>query len=199
MNNNAQGGGNLPAANNRIPAGPVQQGPSKGQQAAAKIKSAKIETVFLVQKILQLVAVVLLVPFGFARLKYLDNFCDLMVSVYMELFAVVFVLVEFNLLGGRTKFYFLNSSLGKGLFYVFLFLFCFANNRNGAIWVDVFLAVVFFILAVLMLFMHAIFRRQEQLHIEQLMAQIAISQPKTPAEPKKATSAATPATPANKV
>ena len=103
----------------------------------------------------------------------MDNVPDLMVSIYFELFAVMFIMVEFNIAGGRTKFYFFNSSLGKGIFYAFLFLFCYANARNGAIWIDVFLSVIFFILSVLMILIFVIFRQQEAAHVANMMHEIA--------------------------
>ena len=115
-------------------------------------------------------------------MKYIDNVPDLMVSIYFELFAAMFLMVEFNIAGGRTKFYFLNSALGKGLFYFFLFFFCYANARNGAIWIDVFLSVIFFIFAVLMILIFCIFRHQEAAHITNMMHEIAAN---APSKPKK--------------
>ena len=137
-----------------------------------KIKSTGIEKVFTIQKIMQIIAVVMMVPFGFARLTYLDNAPDLIVSLYFELFAVMFIFVEFNIINSRIKFFFLNSSLGKGLFHMFLFVFCYGNGRDGAIWVDVFLSVFFFIVSILFLLMHCIFRKQEAEHIKQLIDEI---------------------------
>mmetsp|Transcript_44806 Transcript_44806/g.59510 ORF Transcript_44806/g.59510 Transcript_44806/m.59510 type:complete len:127 (+) Transcript_44806:167-547(+) len=123
-----------------------------------KIKSATIETVFLVQKVMQIIAAVFIVPFAFARLSYMENLPDLLITAYFEMFAAMFIMVEFNLWSGRLKFYFLNSSLGKGLFHVFLFLFCYSNGRNGAIWIDVFLSIIFFFFSVIFLLMHCIFK-----------------------------------------
>ena len=123
-----------------------------------KIKSTGIEKVFTIQKIMQIIAVLMIVPFGFARLKYLDNLPDLMITAYFELFAAMFIMVEFNIINARIKFSFLNSSLGKGLFHMFLFLFCYGNGRNGAIWIDVFLSVFFFIFSILFLVMYCIFK-----------------------------------------
>ena len=158
QNADAQNQPVAPAQNQPVAPASNQLGPSKTDKAAAAIKNARIETVFLVQKIIQLASVVLMVPLGLTRLKYLDNVPDLMVTIYLQLFSAMFVMVEFNVAGGRTKFYFLNSSLGKGIFYAFLFLFCYANARNGAIWIDVFLSVIFFILSILMILMFVIFR-----------------------------------------
>ena len=124
---------------------------------------------------MQILAVVLIVPFGFARLKYFDNLPDFMVTAYFELFATMFIMVEFNLGNGRLKFYFLNSSLGKGLFHMFLFLFCYGNGRNGAIWIDVFLSVFFLIFSILFLVMHCIFKKQEEAHIQKIISEIQLN------------------------
>ena len=116
-----------------------------------------------------------MVPFGFARLNYMDNLPDLLISGYFILFAIMFIVVEFNLFNGRLRFYFLNSSLGKGLFHIFLFLFCYANGRNGAIWVDVFSSIFFFIFSVLFLVMHCFFKNQESAYIEKLIAEAGLA------------------------
>ena len=126
---------------------------------------------------MQIIVVVFMVPFGFARLNYMENLPDLMITAYFELFAAMFIIVEFNLFNGRLKFYFLNSSLGKGFFHIFLFVFCYANGRNGGIWVDVFLSIVFFIFSVLFLIMHCFFRQQETDYIKKLIAEAAVAQP----------------------
>ena len=98
---------------------------------------------FLVQKIIQLAIAALLLIFAIVRIAFIESetFTGFMISVYWVIFGVIFILVELNVKKSRMWFNFLNSSLGKGLFHVFLFLSCFGSGASP-IWVDVLLAVI---------------------------------------------------------
>ena len=129
-----------------------------------------------------------------------ETFAGFMISFYFVMFAMIIISVECNLKKSRAWFYFLNGSLGKALFYLFLFALTFGSGHaDASTWADVLLAVMFFIASVLMFVIHCFFKAQEPAYIEQLLQQIKSDAP--PAETSK--SPATEVTPgkpvANKV
>ena len=95
-----------------------------------------------------------------------------MISFYFVIFAIIFIAVECNLKKSRLWFFFLNSSLGKALFYIFLFLLCFGSGSDDPSWVDVLLAVIFCFISFILFVIHCIFKDQEAAYIDSLIAKI---------------------------
>ena len=164
MRSNAAAGGQ---------AGPViqqpgQNGPSKSKKAIEAVKSTRIETVFFVQKLIQLMLAFIMLVFSVIRIGFMEDFetvTGFMISFYLVLFAIMFICVECNLKKSRLWFYFLNSSLGKGLFHMFCFLLCFGSASDPS-WVDVLLGVIFFLTSLIMFVMYCFFKNQEGAYID---------------------------------
>ena len=138
--------------------------------------------------------------FSIVRIAFIDagTFAGFMISVYWVLFGIMFIMVEFNLKKSRMWFYFLNGSLGKGLFHVFLFLTCFGSGGEQ-VWVDVFLAIIFAFTAPIFFLMTCFFKDLEGPYIDHLVEKVRLEQPSAPpVAPKKADIPAKPTTPANK-
>ena len=101
----------------------------------------------------------------------MQTFTGWMISFYLILFAIVFLMVECDVRKSRQWFYFLNSALGKGLFYVFLFLLCLGGGGVVS-WVDRLLASIFFVVAVIFITMYCFFKSSEAAYIDQLVQKI---------------------------
>ena len=97
-----------------------------------------------------------------------ETVTSFMISVFWVIFALIFIFVELNVRKSRMWFYFLNSSLGKGLFHVFLFMLCFGSGASPN-WVDILLAVIFSITAPVLFIMHCFFKDLEGPFIERLI------------------------------
>ena len=129
---------------------------------------------FLVSKIIQLTLALLMLIFSVIRIGFMEDFDTItgfMISFYLIMFAIIFICVETNCKKSRMWFYFLNGTLGKALFHLFLFFLC---NGNGAepTWVDILLSVIFFITSVVFFVMHCLFRDQESLYIQSLISPV---------------------------
>ena len=121
-----------------------------------------------------LMAVVLLV-LSVVRIGMVEDdqtVAGFMISFYFVIFAIIFIAVECNLKKSRLWFFFLNSSLGKALFYIFLFLLCFGSGSDDPSWVDVLLAVIFSFISFILFVIHCIFKDQEAAYIDSLIAKI---------------------------
>ena len=116
--------------------------------------------------------------FSFVRIAFMEDdnstFTGFMISFYLILFAIVFILVECNIKKSRMWFFFLNGTLGKALFYLFLFVLCYGNGGDTS-WVEVLLSVIFIITAVIFFAMHCFFKEQEPQYIQQLIGQIDLT------------------------
>ena len=116
--------------------------------------------------------------FSVIRIGFMEDFetvTGFMISFYLVLFAIMFICVECNLKKSRLWFYFLNSSLGKGLFHMFCFLLCFGSAGEPS-WVDVLLGIIFFLTSVVMFIIFCFFKSQEGPFIDQLIAQAKTGQ-----------------------
>ena len=142
-----------------MPAGPSKAAVAKAK-ALEKIKNTKIDRVFFIQKLIQLALAFTMLVFSVLRIAVLETFESItgfMISFYLVLFAIMFICVECNLKKSRLWFYFLNSSLGKGLFHIFCFVLCFGSGEDAS-WVDITLGVVFCVTALLMFTMYFFYR-----------------------------------------
>ena len=134
---------------------------SKKERAVKEVKNARIETVFLIHKIIQIAVALTMLVFSIIRIaaaEEKETVTGFMISFYLIVFALIFLFLECNVKKTRLWFYFLNSALGKAIFYIFLFLCCFGSG-HAATWVDRLLAVIFSITAGIYIFIYAIFRK----------------------------------------
>ena len=154
----------------RAPSLDPLSGPSKSEQAAKAIKSMTIETVFKIQKIIQLTLAPLMVILAILKLVFMVSVTvpGFMISAFFALFAVMFIFVELNIKKSRTWFSFLNNSLGKGLFHFFLFFLCYSSAVTP-VWVEILMSVVFAITAIVFFIMYCFFKNQEGPFIERLI------------------------------
>ena len=107
-----------------------------------------------------------------------ETLTGFMLSFYFVLFALIFLFVECNMKKSRMWFYFLNSALGKGIFYLFLFLLCFGSG-HAASWVDKLLAVIFITAAAFFIFLYCVFRSQEAAYINELVHNVKTGEEKS--------------------
>ena len=125
-----------------------------------KVKNTKIGTVFFIQKLIQMNNALWMLVFSVIRIGMMEDHTTItgfMISFYLVLFALMFICVECNLKKSRKWFYFLNSALGKSLFYLFLFVLCFGSGGDPS-WVDQLLASIFFITSVILMVMYCLFK-----------------------------------------
>ena len=103
-----------------------------------------------------------------------------MISGFFALFAVMFIFVELNIKKSRIWFYFLNTSLGKGLFHCFLFVLCYSSSVTP-IWIEILLSVIFAVTAFVLFVVYCFFKNQEGPYIDKLIEQARLHQPPVPA------------------
>ena len=145
----------------------------KAKKALETMKNTGISKVYTVHKIIQCIMAAFLIILSVVRILFMDHnsITSFMVSVYWALFGLMFICVEFDIKKSRLWFYFLNSSLGKGLTHIFMFLLCFGSG-DAHNWVDVLLAILFSFTATAFLIMHCFFKELEPTYIESLITKV---------------------------
>ena len=107
--------------------------------------------------------------FSVIRIFFMEEFdtiTGMVISIYSIIFAIIFILVEFNVKKSRMWFYFLNGSLGKGIFHLFLFFLCYGHGDNSdPTWVDILLSVIYMITAILFIVLYVFTRNEEASYI----------------------------------
>ena len=147
---------------------------SKSKRAVAAVKNANIATVFFVTKVVQIAMALTMLVFSVIRIAAVEDpetITGFMLSFYFLVFGFIFLFVELNMKKSRMWFFFLNSALGKGIFYCFLFLLCFGSG-HAASWVDKLLATIFFVAACFFILLYCIFKSQEPAYINELVHNI---------------------------
>jgi hypothetical protein len=67
-------------------------------------------------------------------------------TIYLLIFAAIFILTELSVLKCRTWFYFLNFGWGKAIFSLFIACLC-LGSANAVIWLDILVGIYFLFLA----------------------------------------------------
>ena len=93
-----------------------------------------------------------------------------MLTVYLILFAALFMLVEFGKLNAPVCFYCLNFTWGKALFYFCIgLLVVFSGAHIGdeflILWLDIVMGIYFFIIAFVFVVLHFIWKAQEATYV----------------------------------
>ena len=89
-----------------------------------------------------------------------------MLTIYLFLFAAIFMLVEFRINRAQIFFYFLNFTWGKAISYfcigcLLVFSGAYKDNEIYVIWLDIVTGIWFFLMTLVFLIMHFIWHEQE--------------------------------------
>ena len=117
------------------------------QRVKDTIAKTPYEKAAMAMKVLMIFNAIVLVTTAvlhFVYFKFLKSFNGFVLTIYLFIFAALFVLFEFNKFRLRTWFYFMNFGWGRGMFIFFLGLLLAAAGKSVT-WFDI-LAGVWLIL-----------------------------------------------------
>ena len=85
-------------------------------------------------------------------------------SFYLFVFSIAIFLIECNCIRARVWFYFMNYSLGKSIFYLFMTLLCFGSGATVSVF-DIIVGAIFALMCMMFLTFHFIFKADEPAHV----------------------------------
>ena len=136
-----------------------------------RIAKTPFEKAALAMKVIMIFNAVVLVITAilhFVFFKFLKSFNGFVLTIYLILWAILFVLVEFSLLRTRTWFYFMNFGWGKALFLLFIGLLLVAAGKTVT-WVDILSGVWFIVCAMIFFIISMVHRGAEWDYVKDLM------------------------------
>lgn len=101
----------------------------------------------------------------------LKSFNGFVLTIYLFVFAALFVLVEFSLLKTRTWFYFMNYGWGKGLFLLFLGLLLVGAGKSVS-WIDILAGVWFILVAIIFIIISMVHKGTEADFVKDLLDEV---------------------------
>lgn len=107
----------------------------------------------------------------FAYVKKIHSFAGIVLTIYLLIFAAIFICTELSVLRCRTWFYFLNFGWGKALFSFFIACLCLGSAR-AVTWLDVLVGVYFLFLALVLPLISIVYFGQESEHVDQMLKKI---------------------------
>lgn len=103
----------------------------------------------LIQKVIQFISAIVLIIASIVRFAYvtrIQSFAGIVLTIYLLIFAAIFICTELSVLRCRTWFYFLNFGWGKAIFSFFIACLCLGSAR-AVLWVDILVGIYFLLLA----------------------------------------------------
>ena len=144
------------------------------QSVKDKLSKTPFEKAALAMKILQFFNAAVLVTTAiihFVFFKFLKSFNGFVLTIYLFIFAAMFVLVELSLLRTRTWFYFMNYGWGKGLFLLFIGLLLVGAGKSVT-WVDILSGVWFIVLGLIFFGLSFFYKAVEHDYVKDLLESV---------------------------
>jgi hypothetical protein len=104
------------------------------------------------------------------KITELQTFSLVMITIYFVLFGLFLLAVEFGLKRIKVSFYFLNFCWGKALFDFFIG--CMAVSSALGSWVEIPIAIVFFLATLFLLIIGVCYRKEESARVEKALAEL---------------------------
>ena len=104
----------------------------------------------------------------FIFFKFLKSFNGFVLTIYLFLFAALFVLIELSKMRTRTWFYFMNFGWGKAMFLLFLGLLLVGAGKSVT-WVDILSGVWFLLCAIAFFVISMVHKAAEQDYVKDLL------------------------------
>jgi hypothetical protein len=144
------------------------------QKMKDSIAKTPFEKAALAMKVIMIFnAIVLIITaiIHFVFFKFLKSFNGFVLTIYLIIWAVLFVLVEFSLLRTRTWFFFMNFGWGKALFLLFIGLLLVAAGTSVT-WVDILSGVWFILCAVIFFIISMVHKYTEAEFVKNLLDEV---------------------------
>lgn len=103
----------------------------------------------LAQKVIQFISAFVLIAASIVRFAYvtrIKSFAGIVLTIYLLIFAALFICTELSVLRCRIWFYFLNFGWGKAIFSFFIACLC-LGSAKAVIWLDILVGIYFLLLA----------------------------------------------------
>ena len=133
----------------------------------AALKGTKIEKIYCFSRCVQIFMASLIMTQSIIRMVLASNFhtfTGFMITFYLFVFSIAIFLIECNCIRARVWFYFMNYSLGKSIFYLFMTLLCFGSGATVSVF-DIIVGAIFALMCMMFLTFHFIFKADEPAHV----------------------------------
>ena len=141
------------------------------QRVKDVVSKTPYEKAAMAMKIMQFFNAGVLVITGiihFVFFKFLKSFNGFVLTIYLFLFAALFVLIELSKMRTRTWFYFMNFGWGKAMFLLFLGLLLVGAGKSVT-WVDILSGVWFLLCAIAFFVISMVHKAAEQDYVKDLL------------------------------
>ena len=141
------------------------------QRVKDVVSKTPYEKAALAMKIMQFFNAGVLVITGiihFVFFKFLKSFNGFVLTIYLFLFAALFVLIELSKMRTRTWFYFMNFGWGKAMFLLFLGLLLVGAGKSVT-WLDILSGVWFLLCAIVFFVISMVHKAAEQDYVKDLL------------------------------
>ncbi len=128
----------------------------------------------LAQKVIQFISAIILIAASIVRFAYvtrIKSFAGIVLTIYLLIFAAIFICTELSLLRCRTWFYFLNFGWGKAFFSFFIACLC-LGSAKAVIWLDILVGIYFLCLTLVLLLISMVYCGKEHEHVDNMLKQI---------------------------
>jgi len=122
----------------------------------------------LIQKVIQFISAIVLIIASIVRFAYvtrIQSFAGIVLTIYLLIFAAIFICTELSVLRCRTWFYFLNFGWGKAIFSFFIACLCLGSAR-AVLWVDILVGIYFLLLALALPIISIVYYGKESEQVE---------------------------------
>jgi|688.fasta_scaffold210606_2 hypothetical protein len=140
----------------------------KMKDSIAKTPFDKAALAMKVIMIFNAIVLIITAIIHFVFFKFLKSFNGFVLTIYLIIWAVLFVLIEFSLLRTRTWFFFMNFGWGKALFLLFIGLLLVAAGKSVT-WVDILSGVWFILCAVIFFIISMVHKDTEAEFVKDLL------------------------------
>lgn len=117
---------------------------------------------------IQFISAIVLIAASIVRFAYvtrIKSFAGIVLTIYLLIFAAIFICTELSVLRCRTWFYFLNFGWGKAIFSFFIACLCLGSAR-AVIWLDILVGIYFLLLALVLPLISIIYYGKEHEHVD---------------------------------
>ena len=104
----------------------------------------------------------------FAYVTRIKSFAGIVLTIYLLLFAAIFICTELSVLRCRTWFYFLNFGWGKALFSFFIACLC-LGSAKAVTWLDILVGIYFLLLTLVLPLISIIYFGKEHEYVDQML------------------------------